>query len=141
MGGPAWRPGRCCASLHGAQTSPAAWSWNKGYTHMFHRPGRVLSVPHHDLILVILHQIFSPNASDSPLLILFILSERGVTRNSCQESESKRMSLGGFSVSTVLCPLLWAELCPFRFICWSLNSQPQDGTLCGTRSCRCNQFR
>lgn len=134
-------PGRCCASLHGAQTSPAAWSRNKDLYPHVSPLGRMLSVPHQDLISVILHQIFSPNASDSPLLILFIFSERGVTRNSRQESESKRTSLGGFSVSTVLCPLLWAELCPFRFICWSLNSQPQDGTLFSTGSCRCNQFR
>lgn len=84
--------------------------------------GRMLSVPHHDLISGVLRQIFSPNAFDSPLLILFIFSERGVTRNSHQESESKGMSLGGFSVSTVLCPLLWAELHPLRFIRWSLNS-------------------
>lgn len=65
--------GSCCASFHGAQTSPAAWSRNKDYTYMLHCPGRMLSVPHHNLISVILCQIFSRGVSVSPLLIFSYL--------------------------------------------------------------------
>lgn len=53
-----------------------------------------------------------PEASDIPFLIHLLLNERDVTTDNHQESAYERRSLGSFSVNTVLCPLLWAELVP-----------------------------
>lgn len=115
VGGPTQRP--CCAPLCLAPTSPADWSQNQDCS-----PHASMSRPGCLLLLKLFNfsdlasDFFSfgsfLDASDIPLLIHFLLNERGVTIDNHKESAYKRRSLGGFSVNTVLCPLLWAELVP-----------------------------
>lgn len=119
-----------CAPLHLAQTSPADRSQNQDYNPqvLMSRLGQLL------LLEIIAFQWFTISFSLFPwqfawcfrystfFFCIFIYNERGVTRDNHKKSEYKR-SFRGFGRNTDLCFLLWAELCPLKFVCWSLNPQ------------------